>query len=119
MVDWSELLASGDILATLIIVVICIITGGVGAAIVSAVGASRRGVKGDALVREQNGIEGLSKLADGQAGYITTLENRVERVELDVVELTRQLHSEIEYSNLLIRTLSEKNIPIPSRPVRR
>lgn len=119
MVDWSELLANGDIITVLIVIVILIITGGVGAAIVSAVSASKRGVKGDALVREQNGIEGLSKLTEGQAGYITTLENRIDDYEIRLTKLEGRLQDELDYSNLLIRTLSENTVPIPPRPKRR
>lgn len=121
--EWAELVASGDLPTILIVVVLVIITGGVGAAIVNGITASRRGIKGDALVKEQNGIEGLGKLADSQGAYIETLEKRLDKVEADfnmkVENLERKLESEVAYSNILINVLSENTIPIPPRPPRK
>lgn len=123
LMDWTELIATGDLATILVVIVLILVSGGVGAAVVNGISASRRGVKGDALINTQNGINGLSKLTEGQASYITTLENRINKMEESFNEkvdtLLQKLESEIDYSNLLITTLSENTIPIPPRRYRR
>lgn len=120
--DWISLFENGDVAQVLIVAVLVIITGGVGAAIATGIFASRRGVKGDALVKEQNGINGLDKLTNAQGNYIDRLEKRINEMEQDFNEkienLEAKLHDEVAYSNLLINTLSENTIPIPPRPIK-
>lgn len=129
---WVELLASGNLPNLLIIIAIAIVTGGTGAAIVSAVSANRRGIKGDALVKEQNAINGLGTLTEGQQGFITQItaqlatvkaesEARVKdlKKELDAknLVLSRRIDSELQYSNSLIVLLAQHGIPAPPRPL--
>ncbi len=115
-----------DPLSAVIALLIAVATGGVGAAIVNAIVTSRRGIRGDALTKEQNGITGLSNLADRQDNFIKSLEARIEatETELEAVtkefteklsDLTKKLAAEIEYSNSLMVTLNSHNIPIPPR----
>jgi len=119
--DWISLLQQGDVVQLLIVLLLVLVTGGTGAAIVSAITTSRRGVKGDALVKEQNGISGLDKLTNAQGNYIDRLEKRIDEMEQEfnekITNLENKLHNEVAYSNLLINTLSENTIPIPPRPV--
>jgi hypothetical protein len=120
MLDWINALAEVDPLTVIFSFVTVILTGGIGAAIVGAISANRRGIKGDALVREQNGIEGLGKLTDAQGAYIDKLEKRLDEVEKDfkiqLSAISAKLTREIKYSNTLIKTLSAHNVPIPARP---
>lgn len=128
MQEWIDLLASGNIVTILIIVLILIVTGGVGAAIVNAVTASRRGVKGDALVRESNGITGLSKLTEGQDAFIETLRAELAQLKTDtdayktatnkqIENLKSRFDAEVAYSNELIAQLIDaKLVPVPRPP---
>jgi len=132
--DWPSLLASGNVPAIVVTIILVLLTGAVGAAIVNGLYASRRGVRGDALVKEQNGIAGLGKLTDSQGEYIDRLEKRLNELETEskaqitelrtefeakVNELESKLFIEVEYSNVLITVLSENTIPIPPRPTTR
>jgi len=134
MPNWFDLIVEGNIAAIIISFILVALTGAVGASIVNGIYASRRGVRGDALVKEQNGITGLGKLADSQGEYIDRLEKRLSEVETSakeqiaelrtefeakVDELETKLFIEVEYSNVLISALSENTIPIPPRPIRR
>jgi hypothetical protein len=129
---WVELLASGNLPNLLIIVAIAIVTGGTGAAIVSGVVASRRGIKGDALVKEQNAINGLGTLTEGQQGFITQItaqlatveakaENRIKELKKELeaknLVLSHRIDSELQYSNSLIVLLAQHGIPAPPRPL--
>ena len=120
MIDWISLLSKGDPVLIIIVIVLILITGGAGQSVVSGIMANRRGVKGDALVKEQNGINGLGMLTERQDSYIETLETRINKMEENfnskVEELEKRLEAEIDYSNSLINTLSENTIPIPPRP---
>lgn len=109
MPDWGKLLANGDFVTLLVIFAIVFALGGGGAAVVTGISARARGIRGDALVKEQNGITGLGKLADSQGEYIDRLEKRIEGLE-------SRFTAEVEYSNLLILTLSSNDVPIPPRP---
>lgn len=125
--DWISLLATGDLTTIIIVAVLVIVSGGVGAAIVNGITASKRGIRGDALIKEQNGIEGMGKLTEAQGAYIETLEDRIEKIGAESAQregrlsarvdaLEQRLEAEMAYSNLLISTLSENTIPIPPRP---
>lgn len=108
-----------DPLTLIIFVVILIVTGGVGSSYVTGRMASKRGVQGDALVKEQNGIEGLTNLGTLQGTYIATLTQQIKDLSEKFDDLERKFDAEVEYSNLLINTLSENTVPIPPRPNRK
>lgn len=121
----ANLVANGDWLTIVIIIVILIITGGVGKSIIDSRGASKRGIKGDALVKEQNGIEGLTNLGNLQDAFITKLQaqnnsqqEQINELSYKVDNIATKLEEEISYSNLLIQTLSDNTIPIPPRKKR-
>jgi len=117
--EWvSVVLANGDLASLIISAILLVITGGVGVAIVNGIVASRRGVRGDALAKEQNSINGLGKLTDGQDAFITQLRDELEtyRTETNrrISDLEKALKTEIRHSGDLTKQLIEHNIvPIP------
>lgn len=118
MNDWVDLVASGDITTILIVLAVLLVTGGLGASVVTGFVASRRGVKGDALAKESNAISGLGKLTDGQDAFITQLRTEFDSYKKTtddkLNELETRLNNEVEYSNTLVALLIEKGIaPIP------
>ena len=115
MIDWAKIVASGDLPTILVLIVIAVVVGGGAVALINGWYASKRGVKGDALIKEQNGITGLTNLSEQQGEFITTMRDEIAGLKKDMGELRKELHTEIAYSNGLINLLSRNNIPIPPR----
>lgn len=128
---WLDLLASGNIVNILILVVSAIIIGGTGAAIVNAISTHRRGIRGDALTKDQLAIDGLGTLTEGQHGFITQITAQLATVKTEAREelakvkqdsdlkynlLSNRFDAEIQYSNTLIVLLAQNGIPAPPRP---
>lgn len=130
---WSELVASGDIVNLLAVLIIVIATGGVGAAIVNGISTNRRGVRGDALVREQNGITGLDTLTKAQAAELErvaeqrkadkdeaqkNLEKVEEKLNARIDELEEDLRREAAYVTALVEQLITHQLaPVPRPPI--
>lgn len=117
--EWiSVALAAGDIPTIVITAILLIMTGGGAVAIINGFVASRRGVKGDALVKEQNSISGLGKLTEGQDAFITQLRDELEtykaKTDQRISQLETDLRTEIKHSANLTQQLIEHNIvPVP------
>ena len=117
--EWiSVALANGDITTLVITAILLVMTGGGAVAIINGFVASRRGVKGDALVKEQNSISGLGKLTEGQDSFITQLRDELETYKREtnarITELETALKTEIRHTANLTQQLIEHNIvPVP------
>lgn len=121
--DWLSLIEANPV-GAIVVAILLIMIGGGAKSLIDAFAASRRGIKGDALVSEQNGISGLGKLAETQAGMITQLVDRLDAMQLRQDSTDTQLESlkedfehEKEYTRLLIRLWGTQSTP-PDRPVR-
>ena len=115
MIDWAKVVANGDLPTILILVVIAVVVGGGAVALINGWYASKRGVKGDALIKEQNGITGLTNLSEQQGEFITTMRDEITNLKRDMADMRKELHAEIAYSNSLINLLSKNNVPVPPR----
>jgi len=122
----TELVAAGGITSWIALIIVSLVTGGVGAAIVQGFFASKRGVKGDALVKEKNVLDGYHSLSEVQQELMKDLvsrldkaETNIEKMDTHIGELTKNLSHEIQYQNLLIFTLHENTIEVPQRPERK
>ena len=117
--EWiSVALADGDFLTLIITAILLLATGGGGVALINVFGASRRGIKGDALVKEQNSISGLGKLTEGQDAFITQLRDELDTYKAEtnqrISQLEIDLRAEIKHSANLTQQLIEHNIvPVP------
>lgn len=114
--DWVNVLATGNPLTIIIVVILALMTGGLGASVVNGIVASKRGVKGDALAKEQNGISGLTALSNAQDKYLSRLDAEVEALKLEIQQVKVELNGEVQYSNALAAILRKNNIPVPDRP---
>ena len=122
----AEIVAPLGVGGIITLIIISVVTGGVGAAIVQGLFASKRGVKGDALVKEKNVLDGYHTLSEVQQALMKDLVSRLEKAETNISnmdthidELTKSLTHEIQYQNLLIWTLHENTIEVPARPERK
>ena len=122
----AEIVAPLGVGGIITLIIISVVTGGVGAAIVQGLFASKRGVKGDALVKEKNALDGYHTLSEVQQALMKDLVSRLEKAETNISnmdthidELTKSLTHEIQYQNLLIWTLHENTIEVPARPERK
>lgn len=117
---WLDLIKSGDIPTILILLVIALLTGGVAVALINGFVASRRGVKGDALQKENNAISGLGTLTEGQQGFIDALQQNFNEykaeMETKFAKLELRLDLEIAYNNMLITQLITAQIAPIQRP---
>lgn len=110
--EWiNVIIEQGDLPTALVVVAVLLLTGGVGASIVNGISASRRGIKGDALVQEQNGIDGLSKLSNAQDVAIKRLDGQVSTLTARLEAMERELRAEREFSNKQIALLIKHGIP--------
>lgn len=129
---WVDLIASGNLVTLIIVLLIAIVTGGVGVSIVSGIFASRRGVKGDAIAKENTALSGLGTLTEGQQGFIEILNNALETQKAEsaaalhqakleatqqVAALKHEFERELAYSNALIVLLAQNGISAPPRPI--
>lgn len=122
-IDWISLLDAGNPLQLIVILIIALLVGGGANAAIQSFTASRRGVKGDALVKEQNGIDGLNKLSIQQAAAlerqekaITKLEERVDELEEKLNEVTEEHSKETEYNSMLKLQLIQNGLTPLARP---
>jgi len=122
----AEIVAPLGVGGIITLIIISVVTGGVGAAIVQGLFASKRGVKGDALAKEKNALDGYHTLSEVQQALMKDLVSRLEKAETNISnmdthidELTKSLTHEIQYQNLLIWTLHENTIEVPARPERK
>lgn len=128
---WVDLIATGNLPTILIVGIILVLTGGVGTSIVTGVFAGRRGVKGDALQKEQNAINGLGALTEGQQGFIDRIAKQLENTKAEAKAevallkaeneknysiLEAKFDREVQYSNNLIVLLAQNGIAAPQRP---
>ena len=117
MIDWlKDLFIRGDVFGIIFVIVVLVITGGVGKSLVDNWAARGRGIKGDALVKEQNGIDGLNKLTIAQGTIIERLDEQVTILTKRVDEISEKLEHEVEYSNANVALLIENGItPVPRK----
>jgi uncharacterized coiled-coil protein SlyX len=128
-------LANSDPITVIIYFIVAIgLGGGGGVGLYTAIKTNSRGIKGNALAQESNGITGLTNLAHSQDSFIKNLQVQIgdQQKEIDglksdmdlmqtrfdkqMAEATLRNHADILYQNILIRTLSDNTIPIPARP---
>tara|TARA_R110002051_G_scaffold1853_1_gene10134 strand:- start:2733 stop:3158 length:426 start_codon:yes stop_codon:yes gene_type:complete len=133
----AEFIEARDGVGLAIATIFLFISGGALAAVVNAISASRRGVKGDALQKEVNAVAGFDSLTAALqkdhariSGENAELRERLDKLETSTFAQIESLKREIlhwreeaewavEYSNILIRTLHENTIEIPPRPARK
>lgn len=114
MTDWANLIAAGDLPTLLVGLLIVLVTGGLGSTIVNSIAASRRGIRGDAISKEQTGIDGLSKLSSAQDVAIHRLDGQIIKATERIEALERRLQAEIEYSNANITHMLSLGVaPLP------
>lgn len=128
-------LANSDPITVIIYFIVAIgLGGGGGVGLYTAIKTNSRGIKGNALAQESNGITGLTNLAHSQDAFIHNLQNQIAdqqreidglksdmdlmqaKFERQLAEATLRNHADIQYQNTLIRTLSDNSIAIPARP---
>lgn len=121
--DWIKLIEANPV-GAIVVAILLIMIGGGANSLIGAFAASRRGIKGDRLVSEQNGITGLGKLAETQAdmiaGLVARLDSMQERQDglaADLESAKQDFDNEKEYTRLLIRLWGTQSAP-PDRPVR-
>jgi hypothetical protein len=128
-------LANSDPITVIIYFIVAIgLGGGGGVGLYTAIKTNSRGIKGNALAQESNGIMGLTNLAHSQDAFIKNLQIQIgdQQKEIDglksdmelmqvrfdkqMADSTLRNHADIQYQNILIRTLSDNSVPIPARP---
>lgn len=118
----NDLIETGNYTGLIMLVIFALVTGGTGAAVVNAVAASRRGIKGDALQNDANAIEGFNHLAAALQQDNEALRKRLDKFEADTAEhiadLKREIVEHMEYNSILVRTLVENTIEVPPRPIK-
>jgi len=119
----NDFIESGNYTGLIILGIFALVTGGMGAAVVNAIAASRRGIKGDALQKDANAVEGFGALAEALQKDNQSLRERLDNFEKETAARIQELEAEVVellgYNNLLIHTLNENTIEIPPRPVRK
>ena len=126
MIDWANLVASGDWVSILLFLIMGLITGGVVNSLIESHRAKKRGIAGDAIQKEQNNTSEFDTLTGAQKGFITELRDELNNVKNELKEykkettaridaLQEELEEEREYSNGLIGILIEHQAPIPAR----
>jgi len=119
----NEFIETGNYTSIIILGIVALITGGTGAAVVNAIAASRRGIKGDALQKDANAVEGFNLLAASLQKDNVDLRLRLDKFEKETAARIAELEAEVVelmgYNNLLIHTLNENTIEIPPRPSRK
>jgi hypothetical protein len=128
-------LSNADPITIVIYFIVAIgLGGGGGVGLYTAIKTNSRGIKGNALAQESNGITGLTNLAHSQDAFIHNLQIQIgdqqkeidglksdmglmqSKFERQLAEATLRNHADIQYQNMLIRTLSDNSIAIPARP---
>ena len=119
----NDFIESGNYTGLIILGIFALVTGGMGAAVVNAIAASRRGIKGDALQKDANAVEGFNLLAASLQKDNVDLRLRLDKFEKETAARIAELEAEVVelmgYNNLLIHTLNENTIEIPPRPSRK
>jgi hypothetical protein len=93
------------------------ITGASGASLISGIFATKRGVKGDELKREENGTNRFNAIFAAQDTLIKQLTGDVNALKLEVGNIRREVHLEVAYNRVLTELLDEHTIEVPPRSI--